>query len=539
MAKAPFILLLLGFIFYAGCSTKPISVYPVNEKSIQTIADTLGEKEAGGFFFSLPRTVIDVDTTIEVKSQTTGKYYKALALYDAFQEVKGIYAGIDEEIYRNCNIIDDKFIKKMSTVVDEVKKIVTPKTFSRFQNDNEFRNTFRSYFETFIQQIHEDYVKENKTQYQIKTGSVAVSSEPDPQKLFFAMIPKGKLESKGIKLTLTEQGTPTSVSASSTNNTLDYTFAAAKSVAAIAGAAIKSSCAPSLIEQLGKDYLLFMRNGLKIMAYAKDMETDIGAMKRDAETYWHLNSQLQTLLKSRNIQTAEAYEGIIKPIQERMAEIKQRFTGSSKTATKTAKARIIPDSPRDLGDLNYKKDYTLFTFNEDGLFFSEDYMTAKVCKSSISAIEGYKEFKIRLSTNTKPFNTSTTDSIKTIQSLYAKASGNYPYGIPFNVPGLVKVEAIVDGKGQSVLKTEVCRLSQFGTMGHMPHKIDGKSCQYTLTYFEDTGAIKVMDINSTGFDSSSIEAVGEGLAAILSIETVRLQNEATKATAKKTIEDAK
>lgn len=554
-----YIIAFLALIF--GCKTTLVNVYKVD--------DTLNNNfpKSSGVFYHLPRTVLHVNMTVEQQTKSPGLYYPRTSEYTLHQQLnsddifvyhlKYEHGGKDfNDHYENG--LTFEFIEERKKAVDPILKkegkklsiddvnalaslglnYIPGKTLSK--NDVEtIKNhillmpddKLNDYGKTVFNQLIKDkgfltddqyknllkiletspsddrIIRRKQNTFKFKCN-ITSSSENDPEEQYFVEIQSDSFTARNLELTLTELGSISSSSVKSTDKRLDIAVSALDTVASLVGKIIPLAA------------------GIHMEFIDKHVLHEL-AMK-DAEKLKNLQTNYNKFILMQVIGAApdnlEVYEKVKDEFEKQIASLEEKFLGQNKKTEKELKATVllkeIPKNPLLLFKYNH---LGLFDFNSDYVEEPKPFDVTKIVhklqeecgKNNESSQSDQKKCILE----GKAISIIIEDladkhhGLDKIKKVFAyQGDPNEPHGLTYRIPGRVKLKI---KNGSSILSQDIITVAQFGVTGFLPREIKTIQGGTKIEYYNDSGAIKTIAVNSDTFDSANLKTIGGSVEKVL------------------------
>ncbi|NDV22054.1 DUF4831 family protein [Desulfovibrio sp. JC022] len=479
-------------LLLAGCTTTTVNVYPV--KTLVNDGDLvkkMAEDKSQGFFYSLPKTVLNVAVTVQKIDRKPGAFWANRT-----------------EIIKEC----DKYIGKFKGVesnIDVINNCMGLKALLTYKKA----------------------VQKPNVDYKVSDISIVTSVEPDTENQFYVEVDDDSFTANSLKMTLAEYGMISDAAMTTTDKSLDYAVAGLKATASIAGSFFGLG---SVAKSGGlSGYSLIFRQALAEYKKYNAELTEYG--------------KFLTFSKAQQAVISKEMYGIAKANYiARINEYKSSFIGSE---TKTSKTFTVKFSPGSLAS-DGMEHIDLFDYYDSGIVYSSDKrlrFDKKVYQAAPSSAEGVTHVALKVD----PALDGSVDKLKDLSSALCVLAGkdktcnpstanlcsSPPCGLAYRIPGMALVSISAN---DNILKSEELMIAQRGLVAFLPRTVTGSQSGLAATYYGESGALKTVSVDKAVPEASSISGLGEAASVVGTFgETKKLQSESAKATAKASIAQAK
>ncbi len=370
---------------------------------------------------------------------------------------------------------------------------------------------------------------------EFKIGDVNISSEQvnDYENQYYLEILSGNTNENTLKMTLSEYGNISSTEVSEKDLSVEFAVAALKTTASIAGKVIGAGGSATKNEsKYKKEY----------QEYKKLIEDYTKFISMKNTQYLRISAELYEKIKT-------AYEAMVKQQHDALF-------GSVQTNTKIITAQFCPKTGINADTQPIK----IADYSDEGFSYSNE-TDIIFLKKVFSAKEKLQEAKgLWLKIETAPYGTmeGMKQLSKTLCLLAGKPDNctatpenicsSPPCGLPYRIPAK-SVISVVEGsqlineqlKITTVFKRKEMLVAQRGVVAFLPRTVDGSKSGMTVNLYNDSGALKDLNINTTPLESSTITSSGDAASSVITpfTKSSKLANELAKIQTQEAITAAK
>ncbi|WP_163350843.1 DUF4831 family protein [Desulfovibrio sp. JC010] len=497
-------------LFLAGCTTNVANVYPVSMiAKNSTLAQEMVKNKSQGFFYALPKTVLNVEFKVKKVVETPGVFWK-----------------YKDGIISNCTSVVEKL--KNSTINDDKLKII-------LQCEG-IMELLRS----------KDAVKKDNTTYKIAESSIVTVVEPDHENQFYVDISADAFTANSLQMTLSEYGIVSDVAVTAEDKSIDYAVAGLKTTASIAGAFFGLGGGTSWGKSMDQDDVTTLDNiGLSL-----EFRKALFWYDKYLEEEEAFGEFLTFRSYSQGEMTKEMFDIAKANYEARINRYKGMFIGTKNEKVKTFSVKYCPetsfananDSIKLFSLFNHVKSGGVIYSNSTRLRFDQKVFAVSSNAKDVTdvvltvspAMDGGVEKLNSLSKTMLALagkNSATGGTSETFCS-------SPPCGLAYRIPGSAHVSVATNS---TVLKNAEVAIAQSGLVAYLPRTINGSKSGLIAEYYGESGALKIVNITKVLPEGASVSAGGDAAASAMGVfdKTKNLQNAAAQATAKADIATAK
>lgn len=365
-------------------------------------------------------------------------------------------------------------------------------------------------------------IEADKTTVSIERATFSSRGEPDPGQVFMIKVPGRYFEDKTINLDLTSEGVMTKGEASSTNHAVEVAVAAIKTFTPIITSLATGGAATAAVkrdEQKGD-----ITDRQKECLEAITPKPDDRELKEAIKTYVaiiELQARRDEFISGGQVGLGlpkETFEAMLKEIDRRIKSLTGLFLGTTDEQTWVSTHDFTPETTL--------MSRTLFEYAPRGAdpgvcrrFYTglnpidPDFVTKYSCDSPL---------KVKLTVTVGRRGQSGPQFSQQVGAANLREGGErgFYYRIPSMTTAMVEAEEYESKDSNNIRTAEKghdnVAVAQLGMVASLPASTNGRMTKYTLSLYENSGAMKNFTLGSDALiQSSQVSDIGTAVSSVV------------------------